>query len=78
MPRPEASSRTGTKGARVLGHGSATFSLTVYGHLFDDDLDALAGRLDELRRAPDMDANVRRPTRGPVAANGHGASRDNA
>jgi hypothetical protein len=31
----------------VLGHGSAAFSLTVYGHLFDEDLDGLAERLDE-------------------------------
>ena len=31
----------------VLGHRSASFSLTVYGHLFDADLDALADRLDE-------------------------------
>jgi integrase len=31
----------------VLGHRSASFSLTVYGHLFDADLDALAERLDE-------------------------------
>lgn len=30
----------------VLGHRSAAFSLTVYGHLFDADLDALAARLD--------------------------------
>jgi integrase len=60
----------------VLGHGSATFSLTVYGHLFDDDLDALAGRLDGLRRAPDNDAQLPRPIRGPIAADGHGASRD--
>jgi len=36
----------------------------VYGHLFDDDLDSLAGRLDELRRAPDADAELPRPTRG--------------
>jgi integrase len=31
----------------VLGHRSAAFSLTVYAHLFDADLDALAERLDE-------------------------------
>lgn len=31
----------------VLGHRSAAFSLTVYGHLFDADLDALADRLDK-------------------------------
>lgn len=30
----------------VMGHASAAFSLTVYGHLFDADLDALAERLD--------------------------------
>jgi hypothetical protein len=30
----------------VMGHASAAFSLTVYGHLFDDDLDALAERMD--------------------------------
>ena len=30
----------------VLGHRSASFSLTVYGHLFDADLDALADRLE--------------------------------
>ncbi len=33
----------------VLGHRSAAFSLTVYGHLFDADLDALAERLDITR-----------------------------
>jgi len=30
----------------LLGHRSAAFSLTVYGHLLDADLDALADRLD--------------------------------
>lgn len=35
----------------ILGHRSAALSLTVYGHLFDDDLDELAGRLDS-RAAP--------------------------
>ena len=30
----------------VLGHRSAAFTLTVYGHLFDTDLDDLAARLD--------------------------------
>jgi integrase len=33
----------------ILGHRSAAFSLTVYGHLFEADLDALAKRLDERR-----------------------------
>jgi integrase len=30
----------------VLGHRSAGFTLTVYGHLFDAELDDLAARLD--------------------------------
>lgn len=30
----------------ILGHRSAAFTLTVYGHLFDEDLDALAKRID--------------------------------
>lgn len=30
----------------VMGHASAAFTLTVYGHLFESDLDALAERLD--------------------------------
>lgn len=32
----------------VLGHQSAAFTLTVYGHLFDDDLDALSVALDSI------------------------------
>ena len=31
----------------IMGHRSAAFTLTVYGHLFDEDLDALARRMDE-------------------------------
>jgi hypothetical protein len=30
----------------VLGHRSAAFTLTVYGHLFDADLDDLAAKRD--------------------------------
>jgi len=30
----------------IMGHKSAAFTLTVYGHVFDADLDALAKRLD--------------------------------
>jgi len=29
----------------ILGHRSAAFSLTVYGHLFETDLDDVAARL---------------------------------
>jgi hypothetical protein len=31
---------------RMLGHASASMTLDVYSDLFDDDLDAVAGRLD--------------------------------
>jgi hypothetical protein len=31
---------------QVLGHRSVAFTLTVYGHLLDSDLDELAARLD--------------------------------
>lgn len=41
---------------QVLGHRSAAFSLTVYGHIFEADLDELAERMD------DSPAARRRPT----------------
>lgn len=33
----------------MLGHASATLTLDRYGHLFGDELDAVAGRLDAAR-----------------------------
>jgi hypothetical protein len=36
----------------VLGHASAGFSLTQYGHIFDADLDRVADRLDALVELP--------------------------
>jgi integrase len=36
----------------ILGHRSAAFTLSVYGHLFDTDLDDLAARLDSC--SPDV------------------------
>jgi integrase len=44
----------------ILGHGSAAFTLTVYGHLFDADLDALADALDvsAAGRARDRDSEL--------------------
>jgi integrase len=37
----------------IMGHRSAAFTQTVYGHMFDADLDALAARLDDLPRPHD-------------------------
>ncbi len=34
----------------MLGHASATLTLDRYGHLFGDELDAVADRLDEAAR----------------------------
>jgi integrase len=46
----------------VLGHRSAAFTLTVYGHLFDADLDDLALRLDgEPGSGPEISAAWPRP-----------------
>jgi integrase len=46
---------------KQLGHATASITLDTYGHLFPDELDALAGRLEDLhdraleaRRAADM------------------------
>jgi len=35
---------------RMLGHPSAAITLDAYADLFDDDLDAVGGSLDALRR----------------------------
>ena len=35
---------------RALGHRSAGFTLTAYGHLFDEHLDDFASALDETSR----------------------------
>lgn len=34
---------------RQLGHATASITLDVYGHLFPDELDALASRLEDAR-----------------------------
>jgi integrase len=41
----------------IMGHRSAAFTLTVYGHLFDADLDDLAARLDDISR-PDRGLGI--------------------
>jgi site-specific recombinase XerD len=45
----------------ILGHRSAAFTLTVYCHLFDADLDDLAARL-ESPAGPSRDALVALPS----------------
>lgn len=40
---------------QVLGHSSAAFTLTVYGHLFDDNSDELAARLISTALGPETD-----------------------
>lgn len=39
---------------RMLGHASATLTLDRYGHLFPDELDAVAVRLNEAVRRADV------------------------
>ena len=34
---------------KQLGHATASITLDTYGHLFPDELDALAGRLEDAR-----------------------------
>jgi hypothetical protein len=48
---------------RQLGHATATMTLGLYGHLCDDDLDALADALD--RRIAAAPAPPARPERSP-------------
>jgi integrase len=48
---------------RMLGHASAAMTLDVYADLFDDDLDDVATRLDEARRAASV-VNVLSRARG--------------
>jgi integrase len=38
---------------RMLGHAKASMTLDMYADLFDDDLEAVADRLDEVARRPD-------------------------
>jgi integrase len=56
--RHSAAARMNSAGASpkavqsILGHESAAFTLTVYGHLFDTDLDDLAAKLDSPAASP--------------------------
>jgi hypothetical protein len=50
---------------QVMGHGSAAFTLSVYGHLFEDDLDALGEALDGTSRGSLADSLGDRMKVGP-------------
>jgi integrase len=39
---------------KMLGHATASMTLDVYADLFDDDLDAVADRLDAVARSADF------------------------
>jgi hypothetical protein len=49
---------------RQLGHATASITLDVYGHLFPDELEALAARLEQARA--DAVASLARTQRGPA------------
>jgi hypothetical protein len=44
---------------RILGHRSAAFTLTVYGHIFEADFDAVAENLDHLSSDAERDLQTR-------------------
>lgn len=50
---------------KILGHRSAAFTLTVYGHIFDTDLDLVAENLDQ---AWGVGGGTLEPRRGPTRA----------
>jgi hypothetical protein len=49
---------------KQLGHATASITLDTYGHLFPDELDALAGRLADART--EALATLARTQRGPA------------
>ena len=49
---------------RQLGHATASITLDTYGHLYDDEVEALAERLERLRAA--AVATPARPTDAPA------------
>jgi hypothetical protein len=49
---------------KQLGHATASITLDTYGHLFPDELEALAGRLEDTRT--EALATLARTQRGPT------------
>jgi hypothetical protein len=52
----------------MLGHASATLTLDRYGHLFGDELNAVADRLDAARASADFSRTSRGPEVTPLRA----------
>ena len=48
---------------KMLGHKSATLTLDRYGHLYPDELQSVADRLDSLARSSECAQNVPMPLR---------------
>lgn len=44
---------------QTLGHATAGFTMTIYGHMFEDDLDALGLALDGPARGRSADSGPR-------------------
>ena len=57
---------------RQLGHATASITLDTYGHLFPDELDALADRLEDAR------ADALAPCRDPAGTRYRAAPREGA
>ncbi|HEY9376953.1 MAG TPA: tyrosine-type recombinase/integrase, partial [Jiangellaceae bacterium] len=51
---------------RMLGHAKASKTLDVYAELFDDDLEAVADRLDEIAQTVDRGRTADYPRTGKV------------
>jgi integrase len=49
---------------KQLGHATASITLDTYGHLFPDELEALAGRVEDARA--EALATLARTQRGPT------------
>lgn len=53
-----------------LGHSTAEMTLNRYSHLYPDDLDALAGHLDTVRRRADLSRRLGQTRHGPGEGRG--------
>ena len=58
------SAQPGKAVQKQLGHATASITLNTYGHLFPDELEALAGRMEDIR--VEALATLARTQRGPA------------